>query len=312
MYDGAGTKGYGITLNSHSGLCLISNNIFKHLRHAMMTKAGANGNVFAYNYSTDVYRNGAGEFPTDYSGDISLHGHYSFANLFEGNIVQNLQIDNAWGPSGPYNTFLRNRIEHYGIVMFTTLTTHSNFVGNEILGSFPYGAYTLTGSGNFEYGNNKNGTITPSGTNTLTDSSYYYTAVPPFWNIPEIWPSIGVPNTLNSGTIPAKERFVNGEHTVCTSDILTGLDVNNVVFSMGLIPNPASEFVTITLYSDSKTGVVVSFCNAQGKLFRRFIWDGIQYGHNQKSIDISEFSKGLYFVLMTSNAGVQFHKLIIN
>ena len=56
MYDGTGTKGYGITLNNHSGLCLVSNNIFKHLRHAMMTKTGANGNVFAYNYSIEVYR----------------------------------------------------------------------------------------------------------------------------------------------------------------------------------------------------------------------------------------------------------------
>jgi len=223
MYDGAGTKGYGITLNSHSGLCLVVNNIFKHLRHAMMIKEGANGNVFAYNYSREPFRNGSFEYPQNYCGDISLHGHYSFANLFEGNIVQNIFIDQTWGPSGPYNTFFRNRAELYGIIMSSSFTNSQSFVGNEITGTgftfpFSHGSYTITGNGHIQYGNNRNGSIIPTGTTTLNESSYYLTSPPLFWNITENWPDIGIGNTFNSGSIPSKNRYMTGLYTASCSE----------------------------------------------------------------------------------------------
>jgi len=212
-YDGSGTRGYGVTLNRHSGECLIENNIFNHLRHAMMVKVGANGNVFAYNYSIDPYRS---ELISDYSGDISLHGHYAYANLFESNIVQNIFIDHYWGPSGPINTFFRNRAELYGIVMTTSSieTSTQNFVGNEITGSGLFmGQFTLTGSGHFSHGNNVKGTITPSGTNNLPDTSYFLEQEPEYWCSSPNWPSIGIPLSINTGTIPAKERYLNGNYT---------------------------------------------------------------------------------------------------
>ena len=56
LYDGTSTSGYGVALAVHTGACLVENNIFKHLRHAMMVKQGANGNVFAYNYSLQPNR----------------------------------------------------------------------------------------------------------------------------------------------------------------------------------------------------------------------------------------------------------------
>jgi len=67
-YDGGSKRGYGVILNSHSGECLVTNNIFRYLRHAMMVKTGANGNVYSYNYSREVHRS---EPISDYSG-ISL------------------------------------------------------------------------------------------------------------------------------------------------------------------------------------------------------------------------------------------------
>src|SRR4029078_3990435 len=112
LYDGASTHGYGIVVYTHACANKIEDNIFRMLRHAMICKQGANGNVFGYNYSRETNRS---EAIADYAADICLHGHYAFANLYEGNIVQNLQIDQAWGPSGPYNTFFRNKVENYGI-----------------------------------------------------------------------------------------------------------------------------------------------------------------------------------------------------
>lgn len=218
LYDGASKHGYGVTLNAHSGECLITNNIFRYLRHAMMVKTGANGNVFSYNYSREVHRSEF--FLPDYGGDISLHGHYAYANLFEGNIVQNIQIDHEWGPSGPFNTFFRNRAEDYGIIFSAGNPSTSNsehIVGNDVTyNGFLLGPYTITGTGHIEHGNNIDGTIKPPGTNTLPDTSYYLTAEPEFWDLPDSWPSLGIPNTLGAGTIPAKSRWDEGATlTVC-------------------------------------------------------------------------------------------------
>jgi hypothetical protein len=214
LYDGASKHGYGVTLNAHSGECLITNNIFRYLRHAMMAKTGANGNVFSYNYSREVHRS---EPLSDYGGDISLHGHYAFANLFEGNIVQNINVDHEWGPSGPYNTFFRNRAETYGIIFSIGNPGTSNsqhIVGNDVSNFF--GQYTITGTGHIEHGNNIHGTIKPPGTGTLTDTSYYLSEEPVFWNVSNSWPSLGIPNVLGAGTIPAKARWNLGYgFTVC-------------------------------------------------------------------------------------------------
>lgn len=211
-YDGGGTRGYGVTLNNHAGQCLIENNIFRYLRHAMMTKHGANGNVFSYNYSIEPYRNGDWEFPQDFPGDISLHGHFSYGNLFEGNIVQTIFIDQTWGPSGPYNTIFRNRAELYGIIMTSDQTSHQNFVGNEVTKKgILYGKYVLTGIGHFAYANNILGNIQPNAVSTLSDNSYYLAERPCFWNLPQ-WPCIGIPYSINSYSIPARERYLSGKN----------------------------------------------------------------------------------------------------
>ena len=208
LYDGASKHGYGVTLNSHSGECLITNNIFRYLRHAMMVKTGANGNVFSYNYSREVHRS---EPISNYGGGISLHGHYAYANLFEGNIVQNIMVDHEWGPSGPYNTFFRNRAETFGIIFSAGNPGTSNsehIVGNDV--SYIFGSYTITGTNHIQHGNNIYGTIKPPGTNFLTDTSYYLTREPVFWDVPDSWPSLGIPNVLGAGTNPAKSRWDHG------------------------------------------------------------------------------------------------------
>ncbi len=243
-YDGTSTHGYGITTFGHSGQCLITNNIMKHLRHSFSFQAGANGNVVSYNYSIDPNRS---EAPSNFGADISMHGHYPFSNLFEGNIVQNIQIDQTWGPSGPYNTFFRNRAELYGMLMTsgTVQSDSQNFVGNEVTNTTPFfGNYALAGGAHFEFGNNIKGTITPTGTTNLPDSSYYLTGLPSFWS-GSLFPSIGLPNTINTGSIPARDRYLSGMSlTVCNEEIINSvatLNENNIE----IFPNPASNQIRI-------------------------------------------------------------------
>jgi len=267
-YDGTGTRGYGVTMSQHSSECLVINNIFKHLRHAMMVKTGANGNIFAYNYSLEPYRS---ETIHDFSGDISLHGHYAFANLFEGNIVQNIIIDHYWGPAGPFNTFFRNRAELYGIYMTSSTlleTDQQNFVGNEVTKpNYPFGQYVLTGSDHFEFGNNIKGAIVPAGTDNLTDSSYFLNEKPHCWTDDLPWPSIGIPTVINTGSIPAQDRYFSGEYlTQCYPDsTLTGmalLPANNS--TLALWPNPTTGIVHIQLNSQVNDRVYLTLFTPDG------------------------------------------------
>ncbi|MFK5854929.1 MAG: glycosyl hydrolase family 28-related protein [Bacteroidota bacterium] len=269
-YDGAGTRGYGVTLSHHSSECLITNNMFRYLRHAMMVKTGANGNVFSYNFSIEPNRT---EQIHDASGDISLHGHFAFSNLFEGNIVQNIVIDHYWGPSGPFNTFFRNRAELYGIIMTTSdlqETNDQNFVGSEVTNTeFLHGLYILTGDNQFEYGNNIKGDIIPTGTTDLNDSSYYLSEPPNFWIETIDWPSIGIPNILNDGTIPAKIRYeFGGSITVCPDSIITSAHFEKVdrYGSIEVWPNPASNLINVKLPFEYNGKVTIKLTNTLGNV----------------------------------------------
>ncbi len=123
---GGGGKGYGIECAHHTTNCLIENNVLDSLRHSMMVHLGANGNVYAYNFSIHPILNNGKEGLVD----ISVHGHYAFANLFEGNIVEKIGISDYWGNAGPYNTFFKNQIRK---VFYIANADNTIAVGNRLL-----------------------------------------------------------------------------------------------------------------------------------------------------------------------------------
>jgi hypothetical protein len=118
QYYGEHGYGYGVQLTGSTSLSLIENNIFNKLRHAMMVQAGANHNVFAFNYSYKQYwvhdTYGRGPicgflgWPEYCGGDICLHGNYPFNNLFEQNWSCIIVADGYHGPNAQYNMFFRN------------------------------------------------------------------------------------------------------------------------------------------------------------------------------------------------------------
>ncbi|MBP7496182.1 MAG: hypothetical protein KA792_00760 [Bacteroidales bacterium] len=205
---GGGGQGYGVCIIYHSGDCLIENNIFVHLRHAMILATGANANVIAYNYSSEPFADFANP------PDISLHGYYLYQNLFEGNIIAEVGISDHWGPAGPGNTFLRNRIYAYNLYIYDK-TADQNIIGNEftsgsnIVDTTKSTSYvTAQSSGTLMHGNNENGRIywTPSITDHNIPASYYLNEKPAFFGrLP--FPPMGPDRLLGKGTIPAYERF---------------------------------------------------------------------------------------------------------
>ncbi|MDK1310806.1 hypothetical protein [Pseudoalteromonas ardens] len=107
--------GYGVFINDASTGNLVYNNVFRKLRHSMIVSRGANHNVIAYNYSREAQG----------KNDISIHGFFPYANLFEGNMVNVIHADKYWGVNGPHNTFLRNISTNNGsIILEDTIDSH--------------------------------------------------------------------------------------------------------------------------------------------------------------------------------------------
>lgn len=306
-YGGSG-RGYGIVMQYGSSECLVSGNIFNHLRHSMILGLGANGNVLSYNYSINPYWTGSIFLPSNSAGDLTLHGDYPYCNLMEGNTVQNIVIDDSHGPNGPYNTYFRNRAELYGIFMnFSFPTDSQNFVGNEITASGLFiGQYSLAGKGHFEYGNNKTGTIIPTATTNLSDSSLYLKAMPSYyWNASK-WPPIGIPNTINSQKIETQTAYQAAKYTTCSSALIytnTATKKQHPA-SISVHPNPFKNNLHILVPSNLNIHpTLVQIYSAEGKL--------IGYETYTATIDVSTLKDGLYILRVSLSNQTTFSTRII-
>ena len=287
---GGGGRAYGVSLQFTTNECLIEDNIFEHLRHSMLLQAGPNGNVFAYNFSTDPYWTSSSPFiPNDAAGDMVLHGNYPYANLFEQNSGQNIVIDNSHGANGPHNTFLRNRASLFGIFFSDATSPSQNLVGNEIPNtSSPYSLvnYSIQGVDQFEYGNNNKGNITPNGTEVLGDESYFYTETPVFLNATE-WSGIGTPNVMEQNTIPAQTRFeTNAIYDYPCEEESPVLNlIENEGERLEVFPNPAYE--TIHIKTDIEG--TINILDFNGRLIENI---KVQIGLNQ--ISVRSYPRGVY------------------
>lgn len=307
-YGGNG-QGYGIACQLTSGECLTENNIFRHLRHSMVLQAGANGNVYCYNYSIDPYWTEP-NLPSNAAGDMLLHGNYVYANLYEGNIGQNIVIDDSHGKNGPYNTYFRNRAELYGIFMNTNpASDNQNLIGNEITNAgFTLGNYYINGTGHFQFGNNVRGTIYASGTNTLPDVSYYYSSVPSFLQSMPNWPSVGIPRTINTGTIPAKDRYLAAAYTTCNSALTTHVIENNSADNgLKIFPNPADNRIYIQDSGNTNTPASIVIYDCLGNIAGRY-----SITASLQSIDLSSYARGIYIIkIETEGKNCKPQKLIL-
>lgn len=128
---GGGGHGYGVEIKHHGCNNLVENNRFFHLRHSMMVHLGANGNVFGYNESENPFAT-SDHTPGTVICDISIHGHYPFMNLFEGNKVAKIEFSDWWGPCGPGNTLFKNTVTDENIIV-RDQTLFQNIIGNNLI-----------------------------------------------------------------------------------------------------------------------------------------------------------------------------------
>ena len=250
---GSGGYGYGVSLARNVTSVLVENNIFYDLRHSMIIQIGTNGCVFGYNYAEKNYSDDDGGWAKTY---ISLHGHYPFMNLFEGNIVGWIGIGDYWGPIGPGNTFFRNRAmgtdrydgfgDYHGI-MVEYIHGPQYVIGNEVTGGdlyfligpreHPDVDYAVEHEKVVVHGNNVKGTIVwdPAWPQTLP-ASYYLPAKPDFYGTLD-WPSTGGDMALGEGTIPALVRWQTGDYIPSPAETALTLKLNGT---------PANQAIHLT------------------------------------------------------------------
>jgi hypothetical protein len=188
---GSGGNGYGVVMSLRSGDSLVENNEFKRLRHSMLTGRASNGNVFGYNRSYEtinIY------YPHAPSVDISIHGHFSYMNLFEGNEVEWIHSADWWGPSGPGTTFFRNRVTRWDLEL-NDRSVNQNVVGNEVIASNKTVKVDPSVINPFIHGNKVQGSYSwaPDAGTDNVQNSYYLTQKPAFLPAKTPWPLYGPP-----------------------------------------------------------------------------------------------------------------------
>jgi len=259
--------GYGVLLEGSVTNCLIENNIFSYLRHAMIVSAGANCNVFAMNFSRDQHW--AEEFLGFGKGpDICIHGKYPYANLFEQNVVDRMHIDAAHYWNGPYNTLLRNRTNStekinntwafYSNIIGNDNTTHVDIVpfGMEDLDVY-YNIYTSEAWTSYYPINHSNALTTQPTTPLcfLNDVSYYYSSKPAFCGSQYTWPTNGPATNLDRNStleptckkIPAQDRWNSSPKTYISDAATYTITTSGTVASNEIWSNPLNQScITLT------------------------------------------------------------------
>lgn len=280
---GGGGHGYGVDTIRHTTDCLIIDNVFQHLRHSMLTHVGTSGNVFAYNYSQS-------RDPQNLT-DVSLHGHYSNYSLFESNVVQEVQVADYWGPMGPGNTFLRNKV----LAESFRVDDHShyqNIVGNEII----KGSLTIQSNveNTLKHGNVIRGKV--SWDSNIEDqnipASYFLTEKPDFFH-DSPWPLFG-PDVEGDFKLPAQRRFEAG-------DPISAVEKKNIQlpddFQLTVYPNPFNPQTTISFQVPKTEHVRVDVFSVRGQLVETILDEKVAAGQHTINFQPSAISaSGIYVV----------------
>lgn len=299
--------GHGVSLKNSSSNCLIEDNIFSFLTHSILLQAGTNGNVIAYNYSLNTYWEKEGE-PSNASGDILLFGNYPSANLFEGNIVQNIVLENKNGKNGPYNMFFRNTAELFGLHIKPTSADSTNVIRNRITNNGnQFGNFILNGNGVYNNENWVRTKIKNDSITKITQQSFYQKDSNAF--------------TLSLGRtgyrIEAEKRYREKSYVGCfdSTEVINSkitkdqmLSVKDIgIEDFTVYPNPASKFLIVKIPSELPNNLNMSLYNNNGVL----VFKSSINGSNQIEVDISNFNAGIYHINILTETTKMSRRVII-
>lgn len=307
---GGGGAGYGVLIQDKVTECLIENNIANALRHPWIAKEGAARNVYAYNFSNGTTQgsNCDADPLTNSFADISLHGHYASYNLFEGNVVYRITSSDAWGPSGPGNTFFRNRIKGKKGVWFTAHSHSHNFIANEL--TYPDADFELNRDGTIQntlnFGNSVNNKTIDDKIIENIPSSLYLNFSPDFFE-GSIWPNIGSDIPYNSDKIPAEKRFLNGEIFSNKFNCLVTNTFKKNIQLLKIYPNPTNNSLINIEQTQPYTSLLIKIYDSVGRIIMHL------EKVNEKIVQIKLPNiNGMYLIEIQYDENLEIHKVIVN
>lgn len=89
----------------------------------------------------------------------------------------------------------------------------------------------------------------------------------------------------------------------------TSINENEVSATLNLFPNPSNGFVNLEYISGNQGNIIISVVNTLGATV--YTTNAVSNGSLNKSIDLSQLTKGIYFVNVSSNNGTTTKKLIV-
>ncbi len=297
---GGGGFGYGVNLEKLSTQVLVTDNIFKNLRHHIIVQTGVNNSIISYNYNVDIQ---------DYS-DLSLHGHYSNHNLYEGNMVWLTGIADAWGRVGPSNVIFRNQIRgrqfgDEGIAIHDD-SDNQALVANDFVDE-SYIRKEEDVDNTYEEGNIIEGIARWNELNPSAEipQSLYLEDMPDFWLTELPWPAFGpdVPGSaLNK--IPAQVRyeqsFKSGNSNAEANESLS-LEQPLKTRLNTSFPNPFSSRTTISFNLAEQGTVHLEVFDSLGRKIATLLNETRSSGTHEVSFDGLALPAGTYFYKFSSN-----------
>ncbi|PKP47873.1 MAG: hypothetical protein CVT92_16600 [Bacteroidetes bacterium HGW-Bacteroidetes-1] len=94
--------------------------------------------------------------------------------------------------------------------------------------------------------------------------------------------------------------------------VVTSVEEQNQIAAFNLYPNPANSKVNISLDILSDSEVSVSIYNIMGSLVKNENFGRLSNGMQNKSIDVTDLSEGVYLMKVTANKSQITQKVLIN
>lgn len=304
-----GGHGYGIIAYKKSTDVLITNNIVDSLRHCFMVKEGANRVIMSYNRSSRA---------NEYNGkhDYSLHGHFPYECLMEGNRMNVAGYGDYWGPTGPYNTVFRSFLKGYtsdGVALMDH-SDSSNVVSNyfTVYNKLDIDAGVADTYSEGNLAENNQDKVGPQWT-TLTassniPSSLYLTEKPHFWKDELPWPPFGheIEHTNLTRQIPADFSYEYKEYLKL--DTLNGTSINEN-------KTTNNEFGKLSIFSNKKGCLTITGLSPSIRSVEIFKANGVKVSSNENILSnhltFNNLTPQLYLVKINEKHSFQTLKKLV-
>ncbi|MDC0249702.1 T9SS type A sorting domain-containing protein, partial [Flavobacteriales bacterium] len=120
---------------------------------------------------------------------------------------------------------------------------------------------------------------------------------------------------LNTGPYNYSGDPVNGvdrfEINVIPNSITSGLNEGEAITNLDIYPNPSKDIFNVTFTSEEIQNIGVRVLNIVGEVIYTKNLDQF-VGEYTKAIDLATYTKGVYFLEITTNKGVINKKVILH